>query len=41
MLKSKIRTQEEKGKYLKELKDWLDEVKNAPVEEMADFLLIG
>lgn len=37
MLKSKIRTQEETKKYLSELKDWLDGVKNVPVEEMADF----
>jgi tRNA (cmo5U34)-methyltransferase len=37
MLKNKIRTQEETEKYLEELKDWLDGVKNVPVEEMADF----
>ncbi len=37
MLKSKIRTQKETKKYLHELKDWLNEVKNVPVEEMADF----
>lgn len=37
MLKSKIRTQEETEKYLRELKTRLDEMKNAPVEKMTDF----
>ncbi len=37
MLKSKIRTQEEIKKYMRELKDWLHEVRNAPAEEMTDF----
>ena len=37
MLKSKIRTQEETKKHLSKLKDWLDGVKNVPVEEMANF----
>lgn len=36
-LKNKIRSQEETEKYLQELRDWLDSVKNDPVEEMADF----
>jgi tRNA (cmo5U34)-methyltransferase len=37
MLKNKIRTKEEIEKYLVELKNWLDGVKNATVEEMSDF----
>ncbi|TCL67319.1 tRNA (cmo5U34)-methyltransferase [Hydrogenispora ethanolica] len=37
MLKSKIRTPEEIEKYMRELKDWLDEVRNAPAEEMTNF----
>jgi len=37
MLKSRIRTQEEIEKYLKELKVRLDDIKNAPVEEMTEF----
>lgn len=37
MLKNKIRSQEEIEIYMKELKDWLKSVKDAPAEEMTDF----
>lgn len=37
MLKSKLRTKEETKAYLKELKQWLEQAKNDPTEEMADF----
>lgn len=37
MLESKIRTQEETNRYLKELKTWLNEAKEVPVEGMAEF----
>ncbi|MBS4534599.1 class I SAM-dependent methyltransferase [Clostridium sp. D2Q-14] len=37
MLKSKIQTQEEIETYMKELKEWLESVKNATTEEMTDF----
>lgn len=37
MLESKIRTQEETGRYMNELKDWLKQERNTPIEEMTDF----
>lgn len=37
MLTNKIRTPEETARYLKELKSWLDEVRDEPLEEMCDF----
>lgn len=37
MLESKIMTQEEKEKYLRDLRDWLEAAKDDPSEEMADF----
>lgn len=37
MLKNVIRTKEETIQYLCELRKWLDEVKDTPVEEMSDF----
>lgn len=37
MLKSKIRTEDETNQYMTELKDWLKEERNTPIEEMTDF----
>lgn len=37
MLESKIRTQEETERYMNELKDWLKQERNTPIEEMTDF----
>lgn len=37
MLESKIRTQEETERYMNELKDWLKQERNTPIEEMKDF----
>ncbi len=37
MLESKIRTQEEIEQYMTELKNWLRQERNAPIEEMTDF----
>lgn len=37
MLKSKIRTQEETKQYLAELKNWIKQEHNTPIEKMADF----
>lgn len=37
MLKNKIRSQEEIEQYICELKKWLVDVKNEPVEQMSDF----
>lgn len=37
MLESKIRTQQETERYMNELKDWLKQEQNTPIEEMTDF----
>lgn len=37
MLESKNRTQEETERYMNELKDWLKQERNTPIEEMTDF----
>ena len=37
MLKSHINTPEEKERYMKDLKHWLEQAKDVPAEEMTDF----
>ena len=37
MLESKIRTKEETKRYMYELRDWLKQERNTPIEEMTDF----
>lgn len=37
MLQNKIMTQEERQTYMAQLKSWLNEVRDTPVEEMTDF----